>query len=310
MVTNPIKGGFKIRKAAIFFALIICMSLPAYCGQSSYACTDIVLSMAKKATLCEIELEDGDLVDYNSIDETANLIFSEDLFENNANIDAVHILTNGHIILSTTSTTELGGLSFKSGDLIEYDPAADSISLFLSKNLFDEKNTDIDAVCVLDNSHIILSTTKDATLGDLSFNAADLIEYDPNSKTATLFFSGDWLIGKDSDKNINAVHILQNGNIVLSNAKKIELCGLIFDADELVEYDPETDTAILYLENTCFSKKNDIDALYIAEPVEEEQDKPNITYLLGDLNFDGRVDMLDFAILSNNWLESNKKDGD
>jgi hypothetical protein len=127
------------------------------------------------------------------------------LFSDDENIDALHILDNGHIILSTDGNATLGGLSFEEGDLVDYNPLTGTASLYFDGDLFsDDEN--IDAVHILDNGHIILSTEGNASLGGLSFNDEDLVEYDPVAGTASLYFDGSAhdLSGND---DIDAVHL-------------------------------------------------------------------------------------------------------
>ncbi len=69
------------------------------------------------------------------------------------------------LILSTVSTATLGGLTFGDDDLVEYDPGSDTATLFFD-GLF-AGNEDINALHVLSDGHIILSTTSGATIGGM-----------------------------------------------------------------------------------------------------------------------------------------------
>ncbi|MHC4160322.1 MAG: PEP-CTERM sorting domain-containing protein, partial [Planctomycetota bacterium] len=87
----------------------------------------------------------GDLVEYNPIADTAALFFDANLFDGSENIDAIHVLGNGNIILSTEGGATLGGLSFADGDLVEYNPTTDIATLYFNEGLF-TNNADVDAV--------------------------------------------------------------------------------------------------------------------------------------------------------------------
>ncbi len=165
----------------------------------------IVLSTKDDATLGGVSFEDGDLIDYDPVADTAKLVFDgSTLFDDDEKIRSVHVLDNGNLILSTDSDAILGGLSFEDIDLVEYDRTTDTASLFFDGSLttLDEK---IDAVHVLANGHIVLSTEGDATLGGVSFEDGDLIDYDPVTDTAKLVFDGSTLF--DEDEKIRSVHI-------------------------------------------------------------------------------------------------------
>lgn len=237
------------------------------------AATTIILSTDATETLGGLTFADGDLAEYDLATDTATLYFDENLFGGNENIDAAHVLDNGHIIFSTTGAAQLGGLSFRNGDLVEYDPALDTTTLFFSEDLF-TSNEDIDAVSIISNGNIVLSTAGAATLGGLTFADGDLIEYNPVTDVATLYLDGDLFV---DDEDIDAADVLAGGNIILSTVNAATLGGLTFREHDLVEYNPLTDTATLYLNGDLFSSGANIDTVHIVTTVPE----PATIVLLG-----------------------------
>ena len=169
------------------------------------------------------------------------------------------ILDNANIILSTDADATLGGLSFGDGYLVEYNPTTDTATLFLDESLFSSINPDVDAVHVLDSGNIILSTIADATLGGLSFTGGDLVEYNPTTDIAILYFDGGLF---SASENIDAVHVLDNDNIILSTDGAATLGGLTFTNGDLVEYNPTTDVATSFFNESLFSNNANIDAAY------------------------------------------------
>ena len=165
------------------------------------------------------------------------------------------------IILSTDDTETQGGLTFDREDLVEYNPTTDTSTLYLDGDLF-QGTADIDAAHVLDSGNIIISTFANATLGGLAFNPGDLVEYNPTTDTATLYFEQDLF---SQVENIDSVYILESGNIILSTIGSATLGGLSFEAGDLVEYNPTTDTAILYFEGSLFTDTENIDAVHILD---------------------------------------------
>jgi hypothetical protein len=133
---------------------------------ASPANATIILSTDAGGTLGGLTFTDGDLAEYDSTTNTATLFFDGSLFTDITDIDAVHLLGNGNIILSTAGNATLGGLSFGKDDLIEYDSSTDTSTLFFDEALF-SGNADIDAAYITDSANIILSTSNDATLGGL-----------------------------------------------------------------------------------------------------------------------------------------------
>ena len=219
----------------------------------------IILSTENTETLGGLTFSDGSLAEYDPITTNASLYFNENLFSGGADIDALHVLANGIIILSTTATETLGGLTFNSDDLIAYNPSTNSATLYFDGDaLFSNTNEDIDAVYVRDNGNIILSTTGSATLGGITFTDGSLVEYTPSTNSATLFFNENTFSG---DANIDGVHMLSNGNILISTDGTETLGGLSFSDGSIVEYVPGTNAATLYFNENQFSGGADIDAL-------------------------------------------------
>ena len=240
-----------------------------------FACpakANIILSTDASETLGGLTFGKDDLAEYNPTTDTSTLYFDGALFTGAADIDAVHILSNDNIVLSTLSATTLGGLSFEPGDLVEYNPTTDTATLYFDQGLFSQAEN-IDAVHILSNDNIILSTVDTATLGGLSFGTGDLVEYNPTTDTATLYFDVDLFTGSE---NIDAVHVLGNGNIILSTVDSATLGGLSFGAADLAEYNPTTDVATLYFDESNFTSAANIDAVYVTTMPE-----PSMIALLG-----------------------------
>ncbi len=228
---------------------------------SPVSATTIILSTNTGQTLGGLSFGNDALAEYNPTTDVATLFLDGSLLTGTGtNIDSVHILDSGNIILSTTGTATLGGLSFGKKDLIEYNPTTDTSTLYFDGALF-SGNSDIDAAYINGSANIILSTTGNTTLGGLSFGNDDLIEYNPTTDTATLFLDGNLLTGNGT--NIDAAHILSSGNIILSTAGAATLGGLSFANGDLAEYNPTTDLATLYFNESLFAGNANVDAVYV-----------------------------------------------
>lgn len=214
----------------------------------SLARAELILSTSTAATLGGLAFDEGDLISYDAGSDTSTLLLDGSLFSLSENIDAVHLLANGHILLSTQNGATLGGLTFGDGDIVDYDPLADLATIFFSETLFSGAE-DINGLSLLANGHIVLTTTTAATLGGLAFAEDDLAEYDPVNDLATLFFDGsNFSLGE----NIDGVHVLANGHIILSTDNDATLGGLTFNEADLVEYDPVNDLSTLFFDSSLF----------------------------------------------------------
>ncbi|MCH7882740.1 MAG: hypothetical protein IIB69_14485, partial [Proteobacteria bacterium] len=165
-----------------------------------------------------------------------------------------------------SGNTSIGGLvGFKNDDLIIYDPVLDVATLFFDNAGLGFSIDDINAVHLLPNGHIILSPNGASSIGALNFDEGDLIRYDPIAGTAIMLFNGD-AIFTNADENIDAVYVLDNGNIVFSTTANATIGGQSWDKSDLVEFDGVN--ASIYLsgaDSNVFGAADDVqvDAAYI-----------------------------------------------
>ena len=207
-----------------------------------------LIGVAGEAALGGLDFENGQLIAYDTELNLAQLyrfpngvIFDEPLFGESQRIDAAHVLPNGSLILSVRSLSgaTLGGLSFRNGDLVEFDGI--TATLFFSEDLFDCPGSiceDIDAVSILPDGDIVFSTSTSAQLGSLEFQDDDLVRVERNGSNPRLFFEGDLFTGLGND--INAVHVLPNGHILFSIQSTLDnvLAGVTIRQGGVVEYIP------------------------------------------------------------------------
>ena len=112
----------------------------------------------------------------------------------------------------------------------------------------------------MDNGHLLLSNEYTAALGGVSFGPNDLVDYDPATDTATLYFDGDAV---SFTGWIDAVHLLDNGHLVLSTDSAATLGGLSFGDDDLVDYDPVGDSAALYFDGSLFTDSETVRSAHV-----------------------------------------------
>jgi len=89
----------------------------------------------------------GDLVAYDPATRAAAILLPVSRFAEPENVDAVHLLPDGRIVLSVERETgaRLGGVTFRNGDLVAYDPVADVAVRIFSEDAFGA-DEDVDAV--------------------------------------------------------------------------------------------------------------------------------------------------------------------
>ena len=258
-------------------------------------------------TLGGLTFGDGDVVEYDPNADNATLFFDETNVSPDADIDAFHRLSDGSLLLSTRlSGRTLGALTFSDGDLVRYYPGTNAASIYLLSESDFGASSDIDAVTVDKNGDILLSTLEDNTLGGLTYTNGDIVRYDPNSGTATLFVAEADLFD-DGAGDVSGLHAFDDGTLLLTFADASEtISGVAFVSGDIVFYDPFADTAGLYFSEALFTDANThaVDAVYFASPGPSAgdnfvffiSDNNNIGNQLGGLTFtDGDVVTYDTA---------------
>lgn len=229
--------------------------------------TGALVFVANTAALAGGKLRAGDVVRYDVAAKTSQRIFiGADVFGANRNVDAVHVASDGSIYLSTDSPAAIGALSFQPEDIVRYNPATGGATLFFDGSTRLASNRNIDAFHLLDNGQFILSVSGGSeTLGGLTFGVADLVRYNPATDTATLLFDGAVRFGAARD--IDGVHQLLSGDLLLSTTSSATLGGLSFGPEDIVQYTGSSDTATLVFDGSSLFADNgeDVNAVHAVE---------------------------------------------
>lgn len=240
------------------FALTLLLGAPEMVKASFY------LSTQNDATLGGLTFEDHDVVKFDQATDTATLFWqwpgaaAED-------IDAVHILGDNRLF-STTTGFSLDNQNFDNEDVVQYNTATGTASVFLDHSDIYDGLEDIDAFSIY-NGRYYASTETFADLvnpksgSPTRVEEGDIAVYDPVSGEG-------WLmeIFGSAPHNIDALHILAENDIILSTADAASLGGLDFEPEDLVRYNPSTGEASLYFDGDAFSLVENIDAVYVPLP--------------------------------------------
>ncbi len=232
------------RIALIIGVLVLSFGIVGMAGATVF-----IFSDAFNETIGGVSFEDEDLVLLDPTTNTASIFLDGDaVFTNEEDIDALHILANGNILLSTTSSATLGGLTIQDEDLAEYNPTTMTATLFFDGSTVFDGNEDLNAFSILSNGNYLLSTATDASIGGFAFEDEDIVEYNPNTMAASFFLIGDNVFANEED--VSAVHALSNGNIVLGTTGFGTIAGLSYRDNDLVLFNPNTMTASFFFDDS------------------------------------------------------------
>lgn len=138
--------------------------------------------------------ENHDLIIYDPATDQAVMYFDDSVINGGRidDINAVHLLKNGHIVISANGPSIIGSnnLAFDPWDLVKYDPILNTASVFLDgETVFqNHANVNINGLYIMDdcaannnnlNCSVVFSTTSGGVAGtnNLSFTASDLVIY-------------------------------------------------------------------------------------------------------------------------------------
>ncbi|MEE8577511.1 MAG: hypothetical protein V3T31_09675, partial [candidate division Zixibacteria bacterium] len=215
---------------------------------TTYAPSPILfLSTNNSATLGGLSFDSEDIVRYRVDSTSATMVFDGSVdFTISSNIDAAHILGNGHIVLSTSGSAAVGGFSFGMIDLIDYDPVNLSASIFFDGASIMSAGANLDALHLPASGHILFSTDAAATVSGLSVGAEDIVDYDPVGNSVVVLFDGSALLSPA--QNIDALNVQADGVIIFSTDGSSSIGPLSFEDEDLVAYDPSDGSASLYFD--------------------------------------------------------------
>jgi hypothetical protein len=187
--------------------------------------------------------DNGDVLAYDTLTGTNSVFASQAaIFGGEEVIDAVSLLPDGHIVLSTENGASIGGFSFGDEHLVDYDPVAGTAVSFLDMSSLFSANEDVDAVHVIDADQLLFSTTTSATLlasnGDLDFDDDDVVLYNRTTGEASIFFDGSAVF--DSAEDVVAISLTSSGRLLISTDGSASIGGVAFEDSAVVKIDVAT----------------------------------------------------------------------
>ncbi len=171
-----------------------------------------IISTSTDSTIKGTPYLDGDLILWQPATKTATLWMPESVFGTDEDIDALELTPDGHILISTATDANLGGLAFTAGDIVSYNRTTGTASLwFKGADHFDAVEN-IDALALLPDATMLFSTATDASIGGWAFRDGDIIRYDGSRFSLWLSES---IFAADEDIDALAVTVPEPGSLSL-----------------------------------------------------------------------------------------------
>jgi sugar lactone lactonase YvrE len=250
-----------------FFKISLVLLALVVLGASESAADRILLTTRADAQLSGQLFLDGDIVAYDLATQSTRTILSESTFDGGTNLDAIHRLDDGSMLLSAAANLRINGVRYSKGDIVLYDPLTDTASLFLDGSDHFGNRADIDAIAIATDGVLLISMAGTIQIGGVSYTDGDVIAYDPVTRTASEYFD-EGLFGSNAD--INGLAIKANGHLLLSTDRAATLAGLGFEDYDVVEYDPINKSATLFFDGSAIvpspGTDSDIWGISLPEP--------------------------------------------
>ena len=125
----------------------------------------------------------------------SSILFDESNFTSgDETIDAVYVRDNGNIVLSTAGNANLPGLgAFDDDDIVEWDGTNATLVFNIASITGAANNWDVDGVHFLNDDPmlILFSLYNNRTIGPTTYENGDVLLYNRNTSTLSIFFSED-----------------------------------------------------------------------------------------------------------------------
>jgi hypothetical protein len=201
----------------------------------------LYLSVASGGTIGNLSgVDDLDIISFDG-SNFAMVFDASDVGISGPDLNAFHFLDEDTILLSFSSALTIGSLAVDPQDVVQFDAtslgpnSAGSISLYLdgSDVGLDTSSEVIDAIDVLPDGRILISTTGNPSLPGVSGADEDIIAFTPTSLgsntsgTWMMYFDGsDVGLNTNSGEDIDGINVLPNGDIYLSTLGAFAVSGV------------------------------------------------------------------------------------
>ncbi len=136
----------------------------------------------------------------------------------------------------------MGGIRFRDEDILVYNTATDTWSMYFDGSDVGLGGTDINAFTILDDGSILLSVNTSASLSIGTIQDEDIVKFIPSSTGSNTAGTFEWYFdGSDvglnaSGEDIDAIGIDSNGNLIISVLGRFSAGGLSGRDEDLWQF--------------------------------------------------------------------------
>ncbi|MEZ4658891.1 MAG: hypothetical protein R2911_15090 [Caldilineaceae bacterium] len=152
---------------------------------------------------------------------------------------------NDLIYLSSSSSGNVGGVSFADEDILAYDPATDSWALVFDGSDVEVGGVDVNAFVILSDGSLLLSTDNPVTISGIgAVDDSDILHFIPTSLGANtagsyeLYFRGADVGLTTSGEDIVAIDFAPDGRLLISTLNGVSVPGVSGADEDLLAFAP------------------------------------------------------------------------
>lgn len=207
-------------------------------------------------------------------------------------LTAYHLLANGDQLLAFDTTLVVGGVTVEPADVVRFDGTGYTLA-FDASAAGVPSGTYVDAL-THDGVDLVLSFDTTLNLGGVIYDDADLIRFD--GVEFFLYFDSIGA-GVPDGTDIDAAHLMADGTLLISFDTSGSLGGVVFDDEDVLGFDPLTNTWSLIYDGSAQHggwAATDLNAISEGEDLGGGSCTPAPD---PDLNDDGIVNILDISLV-------------
>lgn len=228
----------------------------------------IALTTKNGGTIGGITFDEADIVIYDSCTGEAAILFKGADYGIDNNIDALHINDDLSLLISTRQSVIANGTQFLARDIFSFSNGTFAPVERLPQN--------INAAHLLPNGNYLLSATLPTVIGGYTTEIGDVVEWNPVTDVATLYFDHELFLTVaeggiySAGANIDSVHVLGNGNMLLSTTNTAQLGStpanaVVIRQGTIYEYNPVTGAVTVYFDEALLNAGADIKAVHVID---------------------------------------------
>jgi glucose/arabinose dehydrogenase len=212
----------------------------------------VYLSDSALGTVPGLTYGNEDILRYDRVADTWSMWVDASDLGVNEDLTAFHILDDGTILMAFANRVDIDGFGrLEPWELVRFTPTSTGSSTAGSFEIYFEgrdaelrNDEEIDALSVLANGDLILSTTGGGSVSGVTFADEDLMRFSPTGLgpdgtdgTWSMWLDGSNVGLSDQSEDVNAVSVDGTGDIHLSTLGAFSVSGLSGDGNDVFTCD-------------------------------------------------------------------------